>query len=83
MLRVVQSVKALSSAVVSHLSREAELTFEADFAVSTGVGWVKTGSMSRSERIAEYIQLMSIERLLDGTTVYASFPFACYAEARP
>jgi enolase len=82
MLRVVQSVEALSSAVVSHRSRETELTFEADFAVGTGVGQVKTGSMSRSERIAEHIQLMRIERLLDGKAVYASFPFARYAEAR-
>jgi len=81
-LRVVQSVEALSSAVVSHRSHETELTFEADFAVGTGVGQVKTGSMSRSERIAEHIQLMRIERLLDGKAVYASFPFARYAEAR-
>ena len=81
MLRPVQSVEALSSVVVSHRSRETELTFETDFAVGTGVGQVKTGSMSRSERIAEHIQLMRIEGLLDGKAVYASFPFARYTEA--
>jgi len=81
MRRLVQSVEALSSVVVSHRSRETELTFETDFAVGTGVGQVKTGSMSRSERIAEHIQLMRIEGLLDGKAVYASFPFARYAEA--
>ena len=82
MLRPVQSVEALSSVVVSHRSRETELTCETDFAVGTGVGQVKTGSMSRSERIAKHIQLMRIEGLLDGKAVYASFPFARYAEAR-
>ena len=56
---------------------------EADFAVGAGVGQIKTGSMSRSERIAEYSQLMRVERLLDGKAAYASFPFARYAEARP
>jgi enolase len=56
---------------------------EADFAVGAGVGQIKTGSMSRSERIAEYNQLMRVERLLDGKAAYASFPFARYAEARP
>ncbi len=70
------------TAIISHRSGETELTFEADFGVGTGVGQVKTGSMSRSERIAEYNQLMRIERLLEGKAPYASFPFARYAEAR-
>ena len=82
-LRVVQSVEALSSAVVSHRSRETELTFEADFAVGTSVGQVKTGSMSRSERVAEYNQLMRVERRLGSQAAFAAFPFARYAEAKP
>jgi enolase len=71
------------TAIISHRSGETELTFEADFSVGTGVGQIKTGSMSRSERVAEYNQLMRIERLLGAQATFASFPFARYAEARP
>jgi enolase len=71
------------TAIISHRSGETELTFEADFSVGTGVGQIKTGSMSRSERVAEYNQLMRIERLLGTQATFASFPFARYAEARP
>jgi enolase len=71
------------TAIISHRSGETELTFEADFSVGTGVGQIKTGSMSRSERVAEYNQLMRIERLLGPQATFASFPFARYAEARP
>jgi enolase len=70
------------TAIISHRSGDTEQTFEADFSVGTGVGQVKTGSMSRSERVAEYNQLMRIERLLGGQASFASFPFARYAEAR-
>jgi enolase len=70
------------TAIISHRSGDTEQTFEADFSVGTGVGQVKTGSMSRSERVAEYNQLMRIERLLGGQAAFASFPFARYAEAR-
>ena len=52
------------TAIVSHRSGDTELPFEACFAVGTGVGQIKTGSMSRSERVAEYNQLMRIERRL-------------------
>jgi enolase len=70
------------TAIISHRSGDTEQTFEADFSVGTGVGQVKTGSMSRSERVAEYNQLMRIERLLGAQATFASFPFARYVETR-
>jgi enolase len=48
-------------AVISHRSGETEDTFIADLAVATGVGQIKTGSVSRSERIAKYNRLLLIE----------------------
>jgi enolase len=51
-------------AVISHRSGETEDTFIADLAVATGVGQIKTGSMSRSERIAKYNRLLFIEQEL-------------------
>jgi enolase len=50
--------------IISHRSGETEDTFIADFAVGSGVGFIKTGSMSRSERVAKYNRLMKIEREL-------------------
>jgi enolase len=47
--------------VVSHRSGETEDTFIADLAVAIGAEYIKTGSMSRSERLAKYNQLMRIE----------------------
>ena len=52
------------SAVMSHRSGETEDTFIADLAVATGVGQIKTGSASRTDRIAKYNQLMRIEEEL-------------------
>ena len=71
------------TAIISHRSGETELPFEACFSVGTGVGQIKSGSMSRSERIAEYNQLMRVERRLGSRATFAAFPFARYAEARP
>ena len=68
--------------IISHRSGETELPFEADFAVGTSAGQVKIGSISRSERIAEYNELMRIERQLGSRATIATFPFARYAEAR-
>ncbi len=68
--------------IVSHRSGETELPFEADFAVGTSSGQVKIGSISRSERVAEYNELMRIERQLGSRAAMATFPFARYAEAR-
>lgn len=48
--------------VISHRSGETEDTFIADFAVAMGTGFIKTGSVSRSERTAKYNRLIEIER---------------------
>lgn len=53
--------KAGYTTVISHRSGETEDSFIADFAVGTGAGQIKTGSLSRSERIAKYNQLLRIE----------------------
>jgi enolase len=49
------------NAVISHRSGETEDTFIADLAVATGTGQIKTGSLSRSERVCKYNQLLRIE----------------------
>jgi enolase len=54
--------KAGYAAVISHRSGETEDTFIADFAVATGVGQIKTGSLSRTDRVAKYNRLLRIER---------------------
>lgn len=50
--------------VISHRSGETEDTFIADFAVAVGAGQIKSGSLSRSERLAKYNRLLEIEREL-------------------
>jgi enolase len=55
------------TSVISHRSGETEDTFIADLAVATGVGQIKTGSASRTDRIAKYNQLLRIEEELGGT----------------
>jgi enolase len=57
-------------AIVSHRSGETEDTFIADLAVTTNSGQIKTGSLSRSERIAKYNRLLKIEQELKGQSVY-------------
>ena len=57
--------------VISHRSGETEDTFIADLAVATGVGQIKTGSASRTDRIAKYNQLLRIEEQLGAA---AEFP---------
>jgi enolase len=52
------------TSVVSHRSGETEDTFIADLAVATGAGQIKTGSASRTDRIAKYNQLLRIEEQL-------------------
>ena len=51
--------------IISHRSGETEDTFIADLAVGTNAGQIKTGSMSRSERISKYNQLLRIEEMID------------------
>ncbi len=59
------------SAVVSHRSGETEDTTIADLVVATGTGQIKTGSLSRSDRIAKYNRLMKIEEELGTAASYA------------
>ena len=54
----------------THRSGETEDTTIADLAVALGTGQIKTGSMSRSERIAKYNRLIEIERELGDMAVY-------------
>jgi len=56
--------------VISHRSGETEDTFLADFAVAMGGGQIKTGSTSRSERIAKYNRLLEIEAELGKAAVF-------------
>ncbi|HEY8364270.1 MAG TPA: phosphopyruvate hydratase [Haloplasmataceae bacterium] len=62
--------KAGYTAVVSHRSGETEDTTIADIAVATNAGQIKTGSMSRTDRIAKYNQLIRIEDELLETSIY-------------
>jgi enolase len=57
--------------VVSHRSGETEDSFIADLAVATNAGQIKTGSLSRSDRVAKYNQLLRIAFELGGGAVYA------------
>ncbi len=59
------------AAVVSHRSGETEDSTIADIAVATAATQIKTGSMSRSDRVAKYNQLLRIEELLGPKAVYA------------
>ena len=59
------------NSVVSHRSGETEDTTIADIAVATNAGQIKTGSMSRSDRIAKYNQLLRIEEELGEHAIYA------------
>ena len=57
--------------VISHRSGETEDTFIADLSVATNAGQIKTGSLSRSDRLAKYNQLLRIEEELGGMGDYA------------
>ena len=63
--------KASYTAVMSHRSGETEDSTIADLAVATNCGQIKTGSMSRSDRIAKYNQLIRIEELLGAQAMFA------------
>jgi len=58
------AVQAGYTTVISHRSGETEDAFIADFAVATGSGQIKTGSASRTDRVAKYNELLRIEELL-------------------
>ena len=59
------------TAIISHRSGETEDTTIADLAVATGAGQIKTGSLSRSDRVAKYNRLLRIEAELGGKARYA------------
>ncbi|MEX0330797.1 MAG: phosphopyruvate hydratase [Puniceicoccaceae bacterium] len=59
------------TSVLSHRSGETEDTTIADIAVATNCGQIKTGSMSRSDRIAKYNQLLRIEEMLGNRAIYS------------
>ena len=56
--------------VISHRSGESEDTFIADLAVATNAGQIKAGSLSRTDRIAKYNQLLRIEEELGADATY-------------
>ena len=58
------------TAIISHRSGETEDTTISDLAVATSAGQIKTGSLSRSDRVAKYNRLMKIEDELDGKAMY-------------
>src|SRR5213592_2300511 len=63
--------KATYGIVISHRSGESEDTFIADLAVATNAGQIKTGSMSRTDRVSKYNQLLRINEELGDQAVYA------------
>ena len=65
------AARAGYTSVVSHRSGETEDAFIADLAVATGAGQIKTGSASRTDRIAKYNQLLRIEEELGASARYA------------
>jgi enolase len=66
--------------VISHRSGETEDTFVADLAVAVNAGQIKTGSLSRSDRVAKYNQLLRIEEWLGDS---ARWPGPSVFERRP
>jgi enolase len=71
MAAIEMAKRAGYTAVVSHRSGETEDTFIADLAVGSNVGQIKTGSLSRSDRMAKYNQLLRIEEELGEQASYA------------
>ncbi len=69
--------RASNTCVISHRSGETEDSFIADLVVATGAGQIKTGSASRSDRLAKYNQLLRIADDLGAAQLYAgpSFPY--------
>ncbi|MCE7886047.1 MAG: phosphopyruvate hydratase [Alphaproteobacteria bacterium PRO2] len=67
--------KAGFGIVLSHRSGETEDSTIADLAVATNAGQIKTGSLSRSDRIAKYNQLLRIEEILGSAAVYSGASF--------
>ena len=68
------------TSIISHRSGETEDTFIADLAVATGVGQIKTGSVSRTDRIAKYNQLLRIEEQLGQTAEFLGLEAVNFGE---
>ena len=68
---IAMAQRAGYATVISHRSGETEDTTIADLAVGTGAGQIKTGSASRTDRVAKYNQLLRIEEELGSSAVYA------------
>jgi len=68
---IAMAQRAGYATVISHRSGETEDTAIADLAVGTGAGQIKTGSASRTDRVAKYNQLLRIEEELGSSAVYA------------
>ena len=62
-------------AIISHRSGETEDTIISDFSVAMGMGQIKTGSLSRSDRVAKYNQLIRIEEQLGDKAKYATIDY--------
>jgi len=70
-LETIELAKTVSyTNVISHRSGETEDVFIADLAVATNAGQIKTGSLSRTDRVAKYNQLLRIEEDLAGSSLY-------------
>ena len=74
---VAMAQRAAYTAVISHRSGETEDATIADLAVATNAGQIKTGSLSRSDRIAKYNQLIRIEEELGDVARYAGKRASC------
>ena len=62
--------KAGYTSIISHRSGETEDTTIADFVVGTGTGQIKTGSLSRTDRVAKYNQLLRLEESLGKKAIF-------------
>jgi len=65
------AAEANYAAIISHRSGETEDTTIADLAVATGAGQIKTGSVSRTDRVAKYNRLLRIEEELGEAALFA------------
>ena len=80
-LKTIRRAQAVGYGVIlSHRSGETEDTAIADIAVATGAGQIKTGSLSRSERMAKYNQLLRIEEFEGSNASYARAPRQAYSQ---
>ncbi|MFT5240254.1 MAG: enolase [Kiritimatiellia bacterium] len=66
------ATRAGYTSVVSHRSGETEDTTIADIAVAANAGQIKTGSLSRTDRVAKYNQLLRIEETLGRDAIYGA-----------